>query len=116
MTLGIVTNDPKIIEKLDQLVDPNLDYSGSDYDNYWCISITPFKCGGCGSMVEHAQCGNHLIVIWEEKDSDGILEVADALKDDYDARIVRYNRNLGPCIDYEEAIKRGMIETITHGA
>lgn len=112
----IITNDPHIIELLDEFVDPNLDYSGEEYDNYWCISITPFKCGGCGNLVEYAQCGNHLIVIWEEKDSDGILEVAEILKEEYDARIVRYNRNLGPCIEYEEAIKRGLIGGIEHGA
>lgn len=110
----IVTSDPRIIEFLDHFVDPDLDFSGDEYDNYWCINISPFQCGGCGQVVAYAQCGNHLIVIWEEKDSEGILEVADALKEEYDSRIVKYNRILGPCITYEEAVKRGMIEYINH--
>lgn len=115
MNIVVITNNPHLIEALDQLVDPDLDYSDQKFDNYWCINIKPFVCKGCGNVVAYAECGNHLIVIWEYKDDDGILEVAEALKEDYDARIIRYDRFLGPCIDFEEAVKRGLIVGITHG-
>ena len=114
MSTVVITNNPQLIEFLDQLVDPDLDYTSDDYDNYWCINIQPFMCDHCGSIVAYAQCGNHLIVIWENRDDQEILEVAEALKEDYDPRIVRYNRLLGPCIEFKEAIKRGMIEGISH--
>lgn len=114
MSTVIITNNPGVIKFLDQLVDPDLDYTDDTYDNYWCINIKPFVCGNCGSIVAYAQCGNHLIVIWEHKDDDSILEVAAVLKDDYDTRIVKYNRYLGPCIEFSEAVKRGMIGGISH--
>ena len=110
----IITNNPALIDHLDQFVDPDLDYTGDEFDDYWCINIKPFPCLGCGNVIAYAQCGNHLIVIWEHKDDEGILEVAEALKEDYDPRIVKYNRYLGPCIEYSEAVKRGMIEGISH--
>lgn len=115
MSTVIVTNLPEIIEFLDQVVD--LDYSGDEYDDYWCININPFQCGGCGSVVAYAQCGNHFIIIWREKDEDSILELASALKDsddDYDPRIVQYNRILGPCVEFQDAVKHGWISEITH--
>lgn len=115
MSTVILTNNPELIRFLDQYVDPDLDYSGEDYDNYWCIDIKPFVCDHCGSLVAYAQCGNHLIVIWENKDDDSILEVAAALVEEYDPRIVRYNRILGPCMEFNEAVKRGLLQGISHG-
>lgn len=113
MATVIITNNPELIDFLDQLVDPDLDYSDDKYDDYWCINIQPFMCH-CGNVVAYAQCGNHLIIIWEDRDDNGILEIAEVLKEDYDPRIVKYNRFLGPCIEFSEAAKRGMIEGITH--
>lgn len=117
MGLVILTNNPELIEFLDQFVDPGLDCSGDEYDHYWCINIKPFVCGGCGSIVAYAQCGNHFIIIWEKKDDDDLIELAKILQSsvpDYEPRVVKYNRILGPCIEYNEAVKRGMIEGITH--
>lgn len=114
MPTVIITNNPSLIDFLDQLVDPDLDYTDDKYDDYWCINIQPFTCDHCGNIVAYAQCGNHLIIIWESRDETGILEVAEALKEDYDPQIMKYNRYLGPCIEFNEAVKRGMIEGISH--
>lgn len=114
MPTVILTDHPKLIEFLDQFVD--LDYSGDEFDDYWCINIKPFKCANCNSIIAYAQCGNHFIIIWENKDDQTILEVAAALQsvDDFDPRIVQYNRILGPCVKYEDAVERGWIENISH--
>lgn len=115
MSTIIITNLPGLIEALDEFVD--LDYSGEEYDNYWCIQIKPFKCGGCGNVVAYAQCGNHFIVIWENKDDQSILDTAAELQKEgniYDPYIVQYNRILGPCVKYEDAVEHGWIEELTH--
>lgn len=115
MSIVIVTNHPELIEFLDELVD--LDYSDDEFDNYWCIQIKPFQCQGCGNIVTHAQCGNHFIVIWENKDDQSLLEVAAVLQsgeNNYEPYIHRYNRILGPCVKYEDAVKRGWLDELTH--
>lgn len=113
----IVTSDPQLIEFLDTLVDADLDYSGEEYDSYWCINIRPFVCENCGNIVAYAQCGEHFIIIWENQDDEAILETAKLLQSDgsYDPRIVKYNRILGPCIEFNTAIKLGIINRISHG-
>lgn len=115
MGVIIVTDDPDFIEFLDQFVDPDLDYSDPSYDDYWCVSITSYLCPGCNDLISHAQVGNHLIVIWEEKDDDAILEVARTLKEvGMDPRIINYKRDDGPCIEFYEACKRGLIDIDAH--
>lgn len=113
----IITDDPRLIKFLDNLMEDqedDLDFSHEMYDDYYCINIKPFKCNGCGRPVCYASAGPHLIIIWAEKDEDSILEIADLLMKDgnYDPRIVKYNRILGPCITYEMALKNDWIGNI----
>lgn len=113
----LITNDPQIIAFLDQFVDHDLDFSEPEYDEWYCINISPFKCSDCGAMVCYAQVGTHLIIIWPNKDDETILELAQLLMedDDYDPRIVKYNRILGPCISYAKAEELGWISSLSHG-
>jgi|SRR6185503_18148143 len=112
----IVTNNPALIEALDQLVDPMLNYTDAGYDDFWCVAINPYTCAGCNQLISHAQVGDHFIVIWEEKDDDTILEVASGLKRaEMNPRIVNYNRNDGPCVEFYEAIRRGWVDEFPHG-
>lgn len=112
MAVLIVTDNPAIIEALDELVDPILNYTHESYDDFWCIAITPYNCPGCKQLISHAQVGDHLIVIWEEKDDETILYIAAELKKEtgFNPRIVNYNRNDGPCIEFKEAYRRGLID------
>lgn len=86
-------------------------YDHDKYDEYWCINIKPFKCPGCNRAICYAVTGPHLILIWEEKDDETILDLANVLMKDgnYDPRIVQYNRILGPCIEYEKAEQLGWL-------
>lgn len=113
MGIIVVTNDPSLIEHLDKIV--THDYTDEEFDEYWCINIKPFKCAHCNTIVCYAQAGPHMIIIWEFKDDDNLLQLAALLKaDDYEPRIERYNRYLGPCVTWEEAEKLGWIESISH--
>lgn len=113
----IVTDNPSVIEFLDQFVETNLDYSDEKFDNYWCINIKPFICNGCGHIIAYAQCGDHFIIIWEKKDDDNLIDIAANLQvnSDYDPHVVRYKRFLGPCIEYYAAIELGLLGSISHG-
>jgi hypothetical protein len=108
-TIVIVTDHEQLIEFLDQAV--TLDYSGPEYDEYWCVNIKPFKCRNCDTVICYACAGAHFIIIWPEKDDEDMLNIAAELKDcDMDPRIVRYNRIIGPCVTFEDAKKHGWIQ------
>lgn len=118
MAVLIVTSNPELIEVLDQLVDPMLNYTDAGYDEFWCIAIEPYTCPSCKTLVSHAQVYDHYIVIWEERDDDTILEVARTIQEEspeMNPRIVHYNRNDGPCVEFYEAARRGWADEITHG-
>lgn len=109
MGIVIVTDATELIEFLDQAV--TLDYSGPEFDEYWCINIKPFKCSNCEKLICYATAGPHFIIIWEEKDDEDMLNIAAELKEyDMDPRILRYNRIIGPCVVFEDAIRHGWIE------
>ena len=104
----IVTDEETIEEFLDQFI--SLDYTDEKYDRYWCINIKPFKCANCGDPICYAQCGSHFIIIWEEKDDENLLNIAAELqRADMDPRVVNYNRYLGPCVVFEDAVEHGWI-------
>ena len=111
----VVTDNPALIEALDKLVDPMLNYTHPSYDDFWCITINPYRCPGCQQIISHAQVGDHFIVIWEEKDDESILEVASSLKSmQMNPHIVNYNRDDGPCVEFYEAVRRGWIDADPH--
>jgi hypothetical protein len=110
MTVTIITDIPEVVELLDQFV--THDYSGEEYDDYWCISIKPQKCF-CGHITCYAECGPHIIVIWKERDEHSILKIAASLKEKlYNPYITQYNRILGPCMTYEDAKKLGWADGV----
>lgn len=115
MATLIVTDNPAIIEALDEIVDPMLNYTHQSYDDFWCVAIEPYRCPECKQLISHAQVWDHLIVIWEEKDDDTILEIAASLKImKMNPRIINYNRNDGPCVEFYEAFRRGWLGNDPH--
>lgn len=91
------------------------DNDNSHYDDYYCIQVRPFKCHRCQQWICYAVAGEHLILIWENNDEDSILGLANVLKKDgnYDPIIIKYNRLYGPCIEYEEALEKDILDYIT---
>jgi hypothetical protein len=108
----IITNDPHLIEFLDQFVEANLDFSLDEYDDWYCIQIKPFKCVNCKELICYATTGPHYIIIWPERDDNDMLQLADLLMKDgnYDPHIIHYNRIFGPCISWEQGMAIGWIE------
>src|ERR1043166_2717055 len=106
----IITDDQDVIEILEEYfglrtnAPPNL-------EDWYCIQIKPFKCHNCGKLITYASCGPHLILVFPDKDADELAEVVDYLRTDpdYEPYVIRYSKLYGPCIPYEQAVRKGMI-------
>lgn len=113
MAVIILTNDPELAQLFHEEIEEETD--DKDYEDFYCINIKPFNCVNCGKVIAYAMAGPHLIIVWEHKDDEMLLAIAHFLqKSNYDPRIVTYKKMLGPCVEFEEAAKRGWIEEITH--
>lgn len=99
----IITDDPAIIEALERIV--THDYTDDEYDDYWYIAINPHQCT-CGEYIESYCTFTHDHVIWEEKDDEWLLKVAIALQKvgHNETRVMKYNRNIGPCMEFYDAL------------
>lgn len=108
MITAFITDDPAIIDMLEHFVD--LDYSDLEYDDWYCIQIKPMRCS-CGEVVTFASDDLHMILIWQDKDDDKLLELAIILREgDFEPFIVNYTHLFGPCIEFEDAVRLGTME------
>lgn len=73
------------------------------YEGWYCINIKPAKCDGCGNVVAYLEPPHfHLIVVWQEKDDEKLLEFAVALEEQgLEPRIETYHPILGSCVPWE---------------
>src|SRR4026207_248391 len=77
-----------------------------NYEGWYCIQMKPVICPGCGEPMCYVEPPHlHLIIVWEEKDDENLLQVCKELKDgDRDPIVIQYHPMYGHCISWEDCI------------
>lgn len=77
-----------------------------EFGGWFCLAMAPWTCEGCGTTFTHSNTilvngGEHLIVVWPERDDPALLRAAARRKKDGDdPKIVEYEKSLGKCVSF----------------
>lgn len=76
----------------------------NDFEDWFCLKHKPRWCWSCEIEVGFMHY-ERKIVIWPEKDHPELLSIAAKGMEyypDQDFRIVQYEQNFGPCIEFDK--------------